>query len=188
MKIIKLLPLLTAAALVLNACSTTDELTGPLKVHLTPQVSCDLPQLALKKPLLSQQLLTVSYNGQSQEIIALLEGQGTALKLSILSVMGIRVYDAEFKDGVLTAVNYLNIKELPPAPQVLFDIMLCEADAASVNAVLPDGWTITDAGRVRTLTDDAGAEIYRLDFDEHGAARRLVQRVFNYEIAFSDLK
>ncbi len=184
--------LISTAALLLGACSLSQptlETAGP--VYLTPTATAVLPIFQTRQQIVRQQLLSVHYAGAEHQVMALLQAEGSTIRLSILSPLGIRLYDAVYERGDLSITTLLAVEKLPPARQVLFDIMLTLLPAGDIAPVLPPGWHIADADNMRTICAEDGTLIYSIAFrtTPQGAAApaRLQQLIFDYEIVFTDL-
>lgn len=179
---------LLCCSLCLTACTTVQD--EPLSIHLTPEAVTTLPDLYLPAKISAQQLLTIHYGSESHQIIAMLQGQGDILKLTILTPAGVRLYDAEYTAGQLTTRSFISADKLPPASQVLFDIMLCLLPAEDFSAVLPPGFVLKDEGLTRLLYDGDNL-VYRIEFKETAEGGREVTRIahqiFHYQIDFKTL-
>lgn len=180
-----------AAALLLGACSSNQSMEAKdLPVHLTRTDTISLPNFQSPHPISRQQLLSIHYAGKEHQIIALLQAEGSTIRLSILSPLGIRLYDAVCTDGVLSTKALIAVEQLPPAQQVLFDIMLTLLPPDDIAPVLPPGWRIEDRDNKRTICAADESLIYSIAFKEQPGdlvPLRLQQLIFAYEIVFTDL-
>ena len=174
-----------------SGCATTEHSAAHV-VHLTKSATVSLPQLQLPEPISSEQLLTITYQGKQDKALVILEGQDAHLKLSVLSPLGIRLVDASYDQGQLQVTKHLPLDQLPPAQQVLFDIFLGLLPAADITAVLPSGFSLTDNGAVRTITDKQGQVIEQVHFtptkgNQSRSATKIEHRVFGYVIEIENL-
>ena len=181
----KLLLCVLGALIALGGCATTEQSTDHV-VHLTTGATVSLPQLHLPAPIITQQLLTISYQGKQDKALVMLEGQDASLKLSVLNPLGIRLVDASYEQGQLQVIKHLPLDQLPPAQQVLFDIFLGLLPAADIAEVLPPGFSLKDEGTTRTIYDEQGQSVEQVHFT-NGQATRLEHHVFGYIITIENL-
>lgn len=174
-----------AATLALVGCATTQQVSQ--QVHLTPSHTVPLPKLRLNQPISREQLLTIKYQGREDQVLVLLEGQDQELKLSVLNPLGIRVVDASYDAGQLSVTTHIQIEQLPPAAQVLFDIFLGILPHDNIAAVLPEGFTLQDEARTRTIYDERGQVVEQVTFDPNHNAAGIHHQVFGYIIEINDL-
>lgn len=174
-----------AATLALVGCATTQQVSQ--QVHLTPSHTVPLPKLRLDQPISREQLLTIKYQGREDQVLVLLEGQDQELKLSVLNPLGIRVVDASYDAGQLSVTTHIQIEQLPPAAQVLFDIFLGILPHDNIAAVLPEGFTLQDEARTRTIYDERGQVVEQVTFDQKRNATGIHHQVFGYIIEINDL-
>ncbi|HIV54546.1 MAG TPA: DUF3261 domain-containing protein [Candidatus Anaerobiospirillum stercoravium] len=178
-----------AATLALVGCATTQQVSQQVsqQVHLTPSHTVPLPKLSLNQPISREQLLTIKYQGREDQVLVLLEGQDQELKLSVLNPLGIRVVDASYDAGQLSVTTHIQIEQLPPAAQVLFDIFLGILPHDNIAAVLPEGFTLQDEARTRTIYDERGQVVEQVTFDPNHNATGIHHQVFGYIIEINDL-
>ena len=141
-------------------------------VHLTKSATVSLPQFHLPEPISTQQLLTISYQGKQDKALVMLEGQDASLKLSV--------------------TKHLPLDQLPPAQQVLFDIFLGLLPEEDIRAVLPSGFSLTDNGALRTISDSQGQVVEQVHFtptkgNQSRSATMIEHRVFGYVIEIENL-
>lgn len=187
----KLLLCVLGALIALGGCATTEQSTDHM-VHLTTGDTVSLPQLHLPAPISTQQLLTISYQGKQDKALVMLEGQDASLKLSVLNPLGIRLVDASYEQGQLQVIKHLPLDQLPPAQQVLFDIFLGLLPEEDIRAVLPSGFSLTDNGALRTISDSQGQVIEQVHFtptkgNQSRSATMIEHYVFGYVIEIENL-
>lgn len=183
-----LAPAALALGLILTGCAHTAEESLENTVYISPQIKTVLPKLEAKKPFSLRQLLKITHQDEVHQILVLLEGARHSLHLCVLSPSGIRLYDAWYEEGSLKQESLINLKELPPPGQVLFDIMLTMPD--NLNLSLPQNALLKDEGLHRELTDEEGNALAVIDFAETGGIRvplKLERPVFGYKIEFTTL-
>ena len=174
-----------------SGCATTEHSAAHV-VHLTKSATVSLPQLQLPEPISSEQLLTISYQGKQDKALVMLEGQDASLKLSVLNPLGIRLVDASYEQGQLQVTKHLPLDQLPPAQQVLFDIFLGLLPEEDIRAVLPSGFSLTDNGALRTISDSQGQVVEQVHFtptkvNPSRSATLIEHRVFGYVIEIENL-
>lgn len=179
------------ALIAVGGCATTEQSTDHV-VHLTTGDTVSLPQLHLPAPISTQQLLTISYQGKQDKALVMLEGQDASLKLSVLNPLGIRLVDASYEQGQLQVIKHLPLDQLPPAQQVLFDIFLGLLPEEDIRAVLPSGFSLTDNGALRTISDSQGQVIEQVHFtptkgNQSRSATMIEHYVFGYVIEIENL-
>ena len=149
-----------------------------------------LPPPSLDVPVRSQQMLTGQFNGQRQSLVVMLDANGDRLSLVGLSPVGIRLFTLTYDDKGLHTEQSIVVPHLPPASQVLADVMLGFYPIASWQPYLPIGWHLVDAQDRRQLTDNTGQVITEIRY-RHFATQRLPisveQRAFNYQISINYL-
>lgn len=72
----------------------------------------------------SQQLLTGSFNGKTQSLLVMLNADDQKITLAGLSSVGIRLFLVTYDAKGLRAEQSIVVPQLPPASQVLADVML----------------------------------------------------------------
>lgn len=179
------------ALIAVSGCATTEQSTDHV-VHLTKSATVSLPKLMLPEPISAQQLLTITYQGKQDKALVMLEGQATRLKLSVLNPLGIRLVDASYEQGQLQVTKHLPLDQLPPAQQVLFDIFLGLLPEEAITAVLPSGFSLTDNGALRTISDSQGQVVEQVHFtptkgNQSRSAFKIEHYVFGYVIEIENL-
>lgn len=100
------------------------------------------------------QRLTVEYaDREPQQLDALLEIDAQELRLAGL-VLGERVLTLRYDGQRLEATRHPLLPELISAERVLRDLQLTLWPLAPLQAALPAGWTLEDAGALRRLRQD----------------------------------
>lgn len=176
--------MLALIAVGLIACGTLDR----PRLQLNPELSIPLPAPTRDGELRRQQLLTAEVEGRSQSLSVVLEADGRSLTLVGFSLWGVRLFRVQY-DGRLIDTEQLPLaKGLPPASQVLGDIMLAYWPPAAW--ALPAGWRLVDEGERRVLAD--GEQIVaEIQYD--GPAGRsdpvsLINHVYGYRLKITTAK
>ncbi|WP_066458156.1 DUF3261 domain-containing protein [Castellaniella caeni] len=175
--------------LVLSSCASVPDGARP-SAWLRPGVRVFLPQPGLTPAVQAHQLLTSRYRGREHALTVVLDADARRLSLVGLSMVGIRLFTLQYDAHGLQARQHVAAPGLPPAAQVLSDIMLSYWPVAAWQAVLPTGWQLVDAGLQRRLLDERGEIVTRIDYDAAPGGRRPVQvqqRAFGYDIHIQNL-
>ncbi|CDL86541.1 DUF3261 domain-containing protein [Xenorhabdus cabanillasii] len=174
----------------LTACTNLPK-HGTPNAWLKPGVRISLPEPGIMPAINEQQLLTATVNGKPQSLIVLLNANEHQLSLAGLSSLGIRLFRLNYdKDGI-HAEQSLVLPEIPPASQVLADIMLSYWPVAAWIPRLPEGWTLQDTNKIRQLHDNQGKLVTEIHYDIQNGKRRPVhvqQFIFGYDIAIQHLE
>ncbi|MBA7985331.1 DUF3261 domain-containing protein [Enterobacter asburiae] len=180
-----------AAALLLAGCShSTDTKETRPQAWLQPGTRVTLPPPGISPAVSSQQLLTGSFNGQTQSLLVMLNADAHKVTLAGLSSVGIRLFLATYdKTGIHTEQSIV-VPQLPPASQVLADVMLSHWPISAWQPQLPKGWTLTDNGDRRELRNASGklvTEIVYLQRKGKHEPISIEQHVFKYHITIQYL-
>jgi len=145
------------AALLLAACASRPQLPPPTLPSL------QLPPAALGTSLSLTQRLTVTRAPSAAEaymsmptthsLDVLLEIDSAAVHLAGFA-LGQRVLTLAWDGQTLESTRHPMLPAAVDAAKVLRDVQLVYWPAASVQAALPDGWTLEDAGTDRRLSHD----------------------------------
>lgn len=193
-----------ALALWLAGCASTNTPadTRPM-ANLTPQVEVALPSPARISPLHVEQILTAQINnsnkkndaseGNGRSLLVVMEADGQRLSLVGFSLLGVRLFRVEYGfDGIrveqLPALAALGV--LPPANQVLADVLLSYLPLESWQAVLPAGWQLIDQPLRRELRDEKGELISEISYQLQAEERNpisLRQYAFDYQLTIKTL-
>ncbi|WP_433636190.1 DUF3261 domain-containing protein [Kluyvera georgiana] len=178
-------------ALLLTACSHTQPAPSARpQAWLEPGTRVILPAPGISPALSSQQLLTGSFNGQTQSLLVMLNADDKKLTLAGLSSVGIRLFLATYDEHGLHTEQSIVAPQLPPASQVLADVMLSHWPISAWQPQLPAGWTLTDSGDKRELRNARGKLVTEITYlNRHGKRQpiSIAQHVFKYHITIQYL-
>ncbi len=180
----------------LTGCaSTTTPEVSRAEANLTPQVVVPLPAPIRDSPLHVEQILTAQIKGQTNghSLLVVMEADGQRLSLVGFSLLGVRLFRVEYGvDGIrveqLPALAALGA--LPPANQVLADVLLSYWPRESWQAVLPAGWQLIDQPLRRELRDEKGELVSEITYQQQAGDRnpvRLWQHAFDYQLTIQTL-
>lgn len=180
-----------AATLLLAGCShsTDTEETRPL-AWLQPGTQVTLPPPGITPAIRSQQLLTGRFNGQTQSLLVLLNADGQKVTLAGLSSVGIRLFLATYDNTGIHTKQSVVMPQLPPASQVLADVMLSHWPLSAWQPQLPKGWTLKDTGTRRELRNPDGKLVTEIVYLQRNGKREpisIAQHVFKYHITIQYL-
>lgn len=183
-------PILALLAFTLSGCATPPPAQTLPQAWLKPGVQVKLPAPSLKTPVNQQQLLTATVKGKQQSLLVLLNADGKSLQLAGLSPLGIRLFKVVYDQQGIHTEQAIKIDGLPPANQVLADIMFSYWPAESWQPLLPPGWVLQDQPLRRTLLDNQGNTITRIDYLPKGSTRQpvsITQQAFHYQITIQNV-
>ncbi|CNE91947.1 putative lipoprotein [Yersinia rohdei] len=176
--------------LLIVGCVSSPDQTQP-KAWLKPGVRVDLPQPMISEPINQQQLLTATAQGKQQSLLVLLHADGQRLTLVGLSPLGIRLFKVSYDKRGIQLEQSIKIVGLPPANQVLADIMLSYWPIESWRPLLPANWRLVDEGDKRRLFDDKDQIVTEISYQMSGSVRKPVaieQFVFHYFISIQNVE
>lgn len=180
-----------AAALLLAGCShSTDTKETRPQAWLQPGTKVTLPPPGISPAVSSQQLLTGSFNGQTQSLLVMLNADAHKVTLAGLSSVGIRLFLATYDETGIHTEQSLVVPQLPPASQVLADVMLSHWPISAWQPQLPKGWTLTDNGDRRELRNASGKLVTEIVYLQRKGKREPIsieQHVFKYHITIQYL-
>ncbi|MCU6328153.1 DUF3261 domain-containing protein [Enterobacter quasiroggenkampii] len=180
-----------AAALLLAGCShSTDTQETRPQAWLQPGTRVTLPPPGISPAVSSQQLLTGSFNGQTQSLLVMLNADAHKVTLAGLSSVGIRLFLATYDETGIHTEQSIVVPQLPPASQVLADVMLSHWPISAWQPQLPKGWTLTDTGDRRELRNASGKLVTEIVYLQRNGKREPIsieQRVFKYHITIQYL-
>ncbi|MEA9390036.1 DUF3261 domain-containing protein [Acerihabitans sp. TG2] len=184
----RVLPLMSLLVMMLlTACASTPKTPS---AWLKPGISVRLPMPEIDPTISEQQLLTATVRGHQQSLLVLLNADQQQLTLVGLSSLGIRLFTLTYDQQGIHTVQSMVLPQLPPAGQVLADIMLIYWPLAAWHTVLPAHWTLVDEGDRRLLSDPAGDIITEITYARVAGKRQPVSldnRVFHYHIVIQHL-
>lgn len=181
---------LITCVLVLCACANKQREESRPQAWLKPGVKVTLPTPGITPAFNDQQLLTGTFNGQQQSLLVMLSGDEHQLTLVGLSSIGIRLFLVTYDARGIHTEQSIVLPQLPPASQVLADIMLSHWPIAQWQAQLPKGWTLRDVEDKRQLTDNKGkliTEIRYMNRNQQRVPISVQQFVFGYQIKIQHL-
>jgi len=180
-----------AAALLLAGCShSTDTKETRPQAWLQPGTKVTLPPPGISPAVSSQQLLTGSFNGQTQSLLVMLNTDAHKVTLAGLSSVGIRLFLATYDESGIHTEQSIVVPQLPPASQVLADVMLSHWPISAWQPQLPKGWTLTDNGDRRELRNASGKLVTEIVYLQRKGKREPIsieQHVFKYHITIQYL-
>ncbi|HCM9128582.1 TPA: DUF3261 domain-containing protein [Enterobacter asburiae] len=180
-----------AAALLLAGCShSTDTKETRPQAWLQPGTKVTLPPPGISSAVSSQQLLTGSFNGQTQSLLVMLNADAHKVTLAGLSSVGIRLFLATYDETGIHTEQSIVVPQLPPASQVLADVMLSHWPISAWQPQLPKGWTLTDNGDRRELRNASGKLVTEIVYLQRKGKREPIsieQHVFKYHITIQYL-
>ena len=180
-----------AAALLLAGCShSTDTKETRPQAWLQQGTKVTLPPPGISPAVSSQQLLTGSFNGQTQSLLVMLNADAHKVTLAGLSSVGIRLFLATYDETGIHTEQSIVVPQLPPASQVLADVMLSHWPISAWQPQLPKGWTLTDIGNKRELRNAHGKLVTEISYLNRKGQRvpiAIAQQVFKYHITIQYL-
>lgn len=174
---------------VLAGCASSQDQTLP-QAWLKPGTRVTLPAPTLAQPFNQQQLLTANVKGQQHSMLVLLNADGQRLQLVGMSPLGIRLFNLTYDHQGIRTEQLIKVGELPPASQVLADIMLSYWPVANWQPLLPAGWRLEDQPQVRRLYDDRGVIVSEIRYQQTDGRREplsITQSAFHYRITIQNL-
>lgn len=173
-------------ATLLAGCShTTRQNDGRPQAWLQPGTQVTLPAPGITPAINVQQLLTGAFNGKSQSLLVMLTADEQKITLAGLSSVGVRLFLATYDANGLRTEQSIMVPQLPPASQVLADVMLSYWPVDAWQSQLPEGWTLTDQGDKRELRNPQGQLVTEITYLQRKAMRQPIsiqQHVFHYHI------
>jgi len=181
---------LTAALLLAGCSHSTDTQETRPQAWLQPGTRVTLPPPGISPAVSSQQLLTGSFNGQTQSLLVMLNADAHKMTLAGLSSVGIRLFLATYDEAGIHTEQSIVVPQLPPASQVLADVMLSHWPISAWQPQLPKGWTLTDTGDRRALRNASGKLVTEIVYLQRKGKREPIsieQHVFKYHITIQYL-
>jgi len=178
------------SVLLMSGCASHAPDSARPTAWLKPGVRVTLPPPGLTPGFQQQQLLTGEVGGKSQSLLVLLNADGEKIELAGLSSVGIRLFRVTYDAQGIHSQQLMPLPQLPPASQVLADIMLSQWPVAVWLRALPPGWKLEDVGMTRLLRDAQGNVVTEINYLQRGGQREPVsirQRAFGYQIRIQHL-
>lgn len=181
-----------ATALLLTGCSHTTRSSDSARPQawLEPGTRITLPAPGITPAVNSQQLLTGSFNGQTQSLLVMMTADDKKITLAGLSSVGIRLFLVTYDERGIHTEQSIVVPQLPPANQVLADVMISHWPIAVWQQQLPKGWTLTDIGDKRELRNARGKLVTEITYLQRKGKREPIsieQHVFKYHITIQYL-
>lgn len=181
-----------ATALLLTGCSHTTRSSDSARPQawLEPGTRITLPAPGITPAVNSQQLLTGSFNGQTQSLLVMMTADDKKITLAGLSSVGIRLFLVTYDERGIHTEQSIVVPQLPPANQVLVDVMISHWPIAVWQQQLPKGWTLTDTGDKRELRNARGKLVTEITYLQRKGKREPIsieQHVFKYHITIQYL-
>jgi len=178
-----------ASLFLLVACSSTLKQQDS-QVRLDETTWINLPSPGLQQPLVRHQLLSIETDAGRQSFQALLKVNAAGLELVALTPSGIRLFSLSYnKQGIYTEYQ-INHENLPPAAQVLADIMLAYWPLESWKTHLPEGWSLKATPVDRRLLNAEGDTLVTIDLHQEknrSEPYRLTHHGFGYQLHIKNL-
>lgn len=173
-------------------CSCTNKPTIQ-QTWLTKDVKVNLPSPTLKQTYQDQQLLTFNYKGQQHSLITIVNADSDSLHVIGLSTLGIRLFNIDYQNNTITTKQNIIINELPPASQILSDIMLSIYPIEQWQSVLPTGWQLIDYDQQRLLINDQKQTVIEISYQQPLSSQirkptNIKHYIFGYQIAISSME
>ncbi|HDR1957450.1 TPA: DUF3261 domain-containing protein [Enterobacter hormaechei] len=178
-------------ALLLAGCShTTNRDDARPQAWLQPGTRVTPPPPGITPAIRAQQLLTGSFKGQTQSLVVMLNADGDKVTLAGLSSVGIRLFLATYDDTGIHTEQSVVMPQLPPASQVLADVMLSHWPLSAWRPQLPKGWTLNDTDTRRELRNPDGKLVTEIVYLNRNGRREpisIAQHAFHYHITIQYL-
>ncbi len=174
----------------LMSCSSWQNESAP-HAWLTPGNKINLPTPTLANDIDRQQLLTVTINGKSDSLLTMLNVSQDKITLVGLSLLGIRLFKVIYDETGIKTEQAIALPQLPPANQVLSDIMLSYWPIEVWRNNLPDGWRLEEESNHRSLYDTDGRLIIGITYQMENNRREPIMiehYYFGYQIAIQNMK
>lgn len=181
---------LLLGALVLSGCRSPGQDPTRPQAWLKPGSLVTLPAPGITPAVNQQQLLTASMKGKTQSLMVLLNADEQKIMLAGLSPLGIRLFRLTYDAAGVRTEQAITLPEMPPAGQVLADIMLSYWPVSAWQPQLPKGWTLSDTGSRRELRDEDRGLIETIGYVMRDGQRQPVSiqhHRFGYLIAIQQL-
>lgn len=181
---------------VLSGCALKPQ-QASTQVEVKPNTMVNLPAPAdLGYQLTASQLITATWHGkdgnESSQLPVQLQVDNSKVVLAGFSSWGTRIMSLTYQDDEIQA-NVLNGLEntLPAPEQILFNLMVTlwplNAWEASLNKIK---WHITDSERQRLITDETGATVIIINYDNDDPLQgtiRFTHQQLGYSIVIDTL-
>ena len=176
--------------LIITGCARSQHKDPRPHAWLKPGVDITLPPPSMTPAIISQQLLTSRFKGNTQSLLVMLNADKHKLSLVGLSALGIRLFLVTYDAAGIHTEQTITISQLPPANQVLADVMLSYWPVNVWQPQLPVGWTLVDSDNQRKLRDEDGNLVYTIQYQQKNKQRipiSIQHHVFGYLITIQHL-
>lgn len=179
--------------LILTGCSHLTALKDGQRPQawLEPGVRVELPLPGIFPNIQAQQMLTATFNDDTQSLMVMLDADDTQLTLAGLSPLGIRLFLIQYDESGVQVEQSIVLPKAPPVSQILADVMLGLWPLAAWQAQLPTGWHLDDGDTLRSLYNAKGKLISEIHYqNEYGVRKPIMIKnyQFNYQIQIQDLE
>jgi hypothetical protein len=177
-------------SLLLSGCAQYESQSNRPTAWLKPGVRVTLPAPGISPAFQQQQLLTGHAKGKTQSLLVLLSADSQQISLAGLSSLGIRLFRVTYDKNGIHTQQMMALPEMPPASQVLADVMLSHWPVSAWQPQLPPGWQLVDIGDRRELRDASGELVTLIRYLQRGKFREPIsidQRAFGYHIDIQHL-
>ncbi len=177
-------------SLLLSGCAQHESQSNRPTAWLKPGVRVTLPAPGISPAFQQQQLLTGHVKGKTQSLLVLLSADSQQISLAGLSSLGIRLFRVTYDKNGIHTQQMMALPEMPPASQVLADVMLSHWPVSAWQPQLPPGWQLVDIGDRRELRDASGELVTLIRYLQRGKIREPIsidQRAFGYHIDIQHL-
>jgi hypothetical protein len=174
----------------LNGCASRAPDNGRPMAWLTPGVQVELPPPGITPAFQQQQLLTGQVKDKHQSLLVLLSADQQKIELAGLSSVGIRLFRLSYDARGIHSQQLMPLPQMPPASQVLADIMLSYWPIELWQKQLPVGWSLQDQGMKRVLKDASNRIVTQIDYLQRANQRQPIsiqQHAFGYQIHIQHL-
>ncbi|GBU09369.1 lipoprotein [Gammaproteobacteria bacterium] len=189
------LALIILTSILMTSCTHTNPQLKP-QSWLKPGVSVNLPAPNLMQNIQQQQLLSARTQDNKFSLLTILTVDEKGLTLIGLSPLGVRLFKIEYLLQHIDGNKYINQNKIsieqniampnnvPPANQILSDIMLSYWPINAWRTQLPKNWHLVDLNNQRILYDSQGEEIIKISYNTNKKGQRQPINLNNYAFSY----